>query len=810
MFNKCQVKSSCLEEGNETRTSINKENEKLYEETLTKEKGDLTKIIEGEPDLSKAVEISQRTEREYVAITAYQPVDVVTRTVEVPFVRTIETTIPKITYENKIKEIPKYYSKIVEKVVEVPEIKYVDKIVDVPHIQYYFKYIPKVEVKENIIKKPVYEKKIVEKIVEVPKIKEVQRYQEVETVEYIVKYIPKDKSEYKEKVNEDQQQTKDVNENNLYEESSDVVNSENETKEKKGEYKEESTQNIASGDLNTPTDNINGTRLIKSAPIDMNQGEFLQQNAIYNKYVPSISTPGMNSNIFTKSMQDYRQTKSGAFPSFGLQNELSMMQLKKSSSILPAPSIEQVFRPKIVKNIEVQKHVPISVDVPVPYMVPKPVVVNIEIPVLKFRDTFVPIPVRRKIIPKIRWISDIYQVVCIKEKPYLKIQDVIKPIPCDVDIKYRECMEKACAINPNELPQDDVHAMWMKVNAHLADKKKKEYGNLYPYYRTNNENKKGISSQMEYNRNEEREYSKEEYINFREENENSITIKENRENEENNILQENKEKGESDENIKNEERGEKEEEEEDENEENKEKNEIEENEEKHNQETEEGNSNMKSDSEKNIIKNKSDVHNEDANNENKNIQKDEITNKEYKKKRENNESNNADENIFESSETFMNEMKKEYFEEHSVGSLHPSHPLAMAYLQNKWIETDTLRTHELYTNDFIKANIYANFNTRNGNIKMSPFMRDKEFLKTASPLMSAFKQNNISNIESYYNNAIFQNINEEASKYKNHQFNEMEEKNEATEVKLYHKINNVKKEDRDSTNNKCCNYFCKK
>ncbi|CRG99887.1 inner membrane complex protein 1a, putative [Plasmodium relictum] len=784
MFNKCQVKSSCREDCNARRTSINEKNENIYEENKKKENEELTETI-GEPDHSKAVEISQRTEREYVAITAYQPVDVVTRTVEVPFVRTIETAIPKITYENKIKEVPKYYSKIVEKVIEVPEIKYVDKIVDVPHVQYYFKYIPKVEVKENIIKKPVYEKKIVEKIVEVPKIKEVQRYQEVETVEYVVKYIPKNKSEYGENENEDKKQSKITSENGSHEESHDIVNNENETKEK---YKDESTQNIVNSGSYALADSIDGARLIKSAPIDMNQGEYLQANTIYNKYIASTSTPEMHSYMLTKSMQDDRQKPSSAFPSFGLQNELSMIQLKKNSSILSAPRIEQVFKPKIVKNIEVQKHVPISVDVPVPYMVPKPVVVNVEVPVLKFRDTFVPIPVRRKIIPKIKWISDVYQVECIKEKPYLKIQDVIKPIPCGVDIKYREFMEKACAINPNELPQDDVHAMWMRVNAHLAEKKKKEYGNLYPYYR--NENEIGTFSKMEYHRNGEEGYSKKEELNFKEgSNENGTIIKENRESEEKKILDGNKEEGEIDGNKESEEKedGKEENEETDENKENIKNNEIEENEEKNSQKSEKSNENI-------------------------DIQKDEITNRECIKNEyyENNSPINIEQQNFESSEAFMDKMKKKYFEEQSIASLHPSHPLAMTYLQNKWIETDTLRTHELYTNDFIKANINANFNLRNGNIQMSPLMYDKEFLKTANPLMTSFSQNNIRNLENYYNNTISRNINEEASKYKSYNFNEKEDKNEIREIKLYQNIKDVKKEDNDSTNNKCCNYFCKK
>lgn len=146
-----------------------------------------------------------------------------------------------------------------------------------------------------------------------------------------------------------------------------------------------------------------------------------------------------------------------------------------------APRLEQVFKPKVVKTVEIQKHVPVSVDVPVPYMVPKPIVVPVQVPVLKFRDHFVPVPVRRRVVPRVRWTNEVYEVECIKEKPFLQVQDIIKPVPCDVEIKVHEFVEKAQPINPAELSQADVHAMWMRVNADLAEKRKEELGDKYPY-----------------------------------------------------------------------------------------------------------------------------------------------------------------------------------------------------------------------------------------------------------------------------------------------------------------------------------------
>lgn len=51
-----------------------------------------------------------------VAITAYQPVDTVVKTVEVPVVRTIETYVPKVVIEEKVIQVPKLVPEYVEKV----------------------------------------------------------------------------------------------------------------------------------------------------------------------------------------------------------------------------------------------------------------------------------------------------------------------------------------------------------------------------------------------------------------------------------------------------------------------------------------------------------------------------------------------------------------------------------------------------------------------------------------------------------------------------------------------------------------------
>ncbi|KAL8272990.1 hypothetical protein Esti_003043 [Eimeria stiedai] len=358
--------------------------------------------LEERTERERAVAISEQTERQWVAITAYQPVDTVVKTVEVPVVRTIETYVPKVVVEEKIVEVPKFVPEYVEKIVEVPEVKVVDKVVEVPRYEYQYKYVQKIETQENVIQRPKYETKYVEKIVEVPQVKEVVRYQDVEEVEEVIRYVPKGQvaAEEWEKLKEKHEQE---------------VKVEKEAREAQFKAEQEYQQLIA------------------------------EEQAAYE----------------ARHMGKAATTAAAVMP--------------------PAPRLEQVFKPKVVKTVEIQKHVPVSVDVPVPYMVPKPIVVPVQVPVLKFRDHFVPVPVRRRVVPRIRWTNEVYEVECIKEKPFLQVQDIIKPVPCDVEIKVHEFVEKAQPINPAELSQADVHAMWMRVNADLAEKRKEELGDKYPY-----------------------------------------------------------------------------------------------------------------------------------------------------------------------------------------------------------------------------------------------------------------------------------------------------------------------------------------
>ncbi|SBT79103.1 inner membrane complex protein 1c, putative [Plasmodium malariae] len=130
-------------------------------------------------------------DRKWVALTAYQPVDVVTKTVEVPIIKTVEKFVPKTIIQEKIIHVPKNVTHVVEKIVEVPEVKYIEKIVEVPHIHYKNKYVPKIEVVEKIVERQNIIEKWHDKIVEVPQIKEVVRFKEIEDAEEVIKYVPR-------------------------------------------------------------------------------------------------------------------------------------------------------------------------------------------------------------------------------------------------------------------------------------------------------------------------------------------------------------------------------------------------------------------------------------------------------------------------------------------------------------------------------------------------------------------------------------------------------------------------------------------
>jgi len=122
-----------------------------------------------------------------------------------------------------------------------------------------------------------------------------------------------------------------------------------------------------------------------------------------------------------------------------------------------------------------------EVSIPVPYLVPKVNKVEVEVPVIKFVDHFVPVPVRRHVIPQITFSEDIYQVEVIHEKPVLVVQDFNQPVAVDAKIKIIEKDLEIIPMNPIELSQGDMLAMWMRCNADLLDLYQLKHEGKLPY-----------------------------------------------------------------------------------------------------------------------------------------------------------------------------------------------------------------------------------------------------------------------------------------------------------------------------------------
>eukprot|EP00922_Rhytidocystis_sp_ex-Travisia-forbesii_P069142 GHVS01103159.1.p1 GENE.GHVS01103159.1~~GHVS01103159.1.p1 ORF type:complete len:453 (+),score=130.80 GHVS01103159.1:186-1544(+) len=320
------------------------------------------------------------------------------------------------------------------------------------------RFVPKARVEEKVVEVPKYVPKIVEKYVEVPEIQFVDKIVEVPDVQYQYKYEPKIETrenivqsarveiKYVEKIVEVPQ----VKEVIRYEEV--------EVPEIVTRYIPRRPQ-----DMHLPLehDSSSSSAEVTSSSSFTAPGAAASTSYTYQQQQPVPSYPPPQSYV------------GGTHP--GMQHFAPPPPPQQQQ-----PPTDPVFVPKVVKSEEEQKHIPVSVDVPVPYMVPRPVVVPVQVPVLKFRDHFVPVPVRRRVVPRIRWTDEVFEVECVKEKPFLQVQDVIKPVACDVEIRVHEFVQKTSPINPTELSQADVHAMWMRVNADLAEQRRVELGSDYP------------------------------------------------------------------------------------------------------------------------------------------------------------------------------------------------------------------------------------------------------------------------------------------------------------------------------------------
>lgn len=107
------------------------------------------------------------------------------------------------------------------------------------------------------------------------------------------------------------------------------------------------------------------------------------------------------------------------------------------------PKVETVFVPRFEKNVELVTHLKENVNVDYTYMVPKPVVVPVEVPVLKYKDNFQIVPIRKKIIPVVKYTDETIYVDCFIEKPYLVVENIVIPVPCDAPIGVKKYLHKA-------------------------------------------------------------------------------------------------------------------------------------------------------------------------------------------------------------------------------------------------------------------------------------------------------------------------------------------------------------------------------
>ncbi|CRG98053.1 inner membrane complex protein 1d, putative [Plasmodium gallinaceum] len=121
---------------------------------------------------------------------------------------------------------------------------------------------------------------------------------------------------------------------------------------------------------------------------------------------------------------------------------------KEDESIIP--KIETVFVPKLEKNIEVVSNLKENINVDYTYLVPKPIVIPVEVPILKFKDHFKIVPIKKKIIPVIKYSDDIIYVDCCVEKPYIILENVIVPVPFDIPIEENKYIHKAPPILDND------------------------------------------------------------------------------------------------------------------------------------------------------------------------------------------------------------------------------------------------------------------------------------------------------------------------------------------------------------------------
>ncbi|KJP90307.1 hypothetical protein AK88_00155 [Plasmodium fragile] len=296
------------------------------------------------------------------------------------------------------------------KVIEVPELRFIDKIEYDPFVIEKLRYVPKQVTKYNIIEKPIIKNIVSEKKVDVLYVQEKISFKDQEIWEEVYNYVDKD------------------NDRILNEQGSTWLS-------RAGLPLRGMTQGECDSSALCPYVNND-----------------IRRNSMYhnnNHNDNSNSIGGASDGVLPALLEP-----------FGPQVNITENKI-----------FENVFVPKVEKVVEVKKKIDIPINLPVPYIVPKPKIVDVDIPVFKFNDKYVPVPVRQRIIPKVTWTDKVYQVDCVVEKPYLVYHDIVKIVPTDTKISVREYPKGITKINPEELYEADNLALWMRVNADLKEEK---------------------------------------------------------------------------------------------------------------------------------------------------------------------------------------------------------------------------------------------------------------------------------------------------------------------------------------------------
>ncbi|ANQ08375.1 Membrane skeletal protein [Plasmodium coatneyi] len=296
------------------------------------------------------------------------------------------------------------------KVIEVPELRFIDKIEYDPFVIEKLRYVPKQVTKYNIIEKPVIKNIVSEKKVDVLYVQEKISFKDQEIVEEVYNYVDKDNNRI---------------------------------------FADEGSPSVSRSIL--PLTGITEGECDSSALCPY-QNSDIRRNSIRH----------------SSNHNDNRNSMGGA--SDGMLPAL-LEPFGPQVNITENKVFENVFIPKVEKVVEVKNKIDIPINLPVPYIVPKPKIVDVDIPVFKFNDKYVPVPVRQRIIPKVTWTDKVYKVDCVVEKPYLVYHDIVKIVPTDTKISVREYPRGITKINPEELYEVDNLALWMRVNADLKEEK---------------------------------------------------------------------------------------------------------------------------------------------------------------------------------------------------------------------------------------------------------------------------------------------------------------------------------------------------